>query len=278
MAEDQEKIERIKSNLRSYLNAQPSGPDAEQAKRILVNLQANAPSLPSPRAPSESMSDVDLGIESGPRVTYDSTAGAPGTRSMALPGGSNEASMHAGPAPRAHETTELEGDPIAQEIVGQAMTMPLLHVAGLGMSSLGRKLMEPAASKFANTVMDVDRDAIVKGGSMAGEKVGAALDKIERMKTAAPERASFLDAEKEKILNGAMSAAPDASTADMGMLGHLLPLVGHGPTGLALRAAAAAPAAAGDLAGRGLIRAGQGMAMPLSLAGNPLLQAATGRE
>lgn len=276
MAEDQEKIERIKSNLRTYLRDQPSGPDAEQAKRILVNLQANAPSLPSPSRQMKNQSDVDLGIESGPLVgamPQSGTFGPPTAgKPLQIQGGTNDTAT-----PPTHPTTELEGDPMAREIVGQAMTMPLLHMAGLGLSGIGRKMMEPAASKLANTVMDVDREAIVKGGSMAGEKVGAALDKIKRLREAAPERAPFLDAEEEKILDQATAGAPPADDAH-GMLGHLLPLAGHGPTGLALRAAAAAPAALGDVAGRGLVRAGQGMAMPLSLAGSPLLQAATGRE
>jgi hypothetical protein len=279
MAEDQEKIERIKSNLRAYLNTQPTGANAEQAKRILVNMQANAPSLPAQH--ERPVTDEQLGIANQPvRGSEIDTAltGDPATTTARAQPAMDAAAV--APIPTARDARRDQGemsDPGAREMLAQAETMPALHVAGLGLSALGSKLLAPAAERLGSQAVNVDRDAIVKGGSLAGQKVGDALDHLEKMRTVAPERGPFLDREKENILEQATSAAPVAS--DALHLGHLAALAGHGPTGLAIRALAAAPGAAMDMAGRGLARTGGAVAgMPASMLSSPLLQAVTGRE
>lgn len=252
MAEDVEKIERIKSNLRSYLNEQPNGEHAEQAKRILVNLQANAPSLPSPSHQMKNESDVDLGIESGPIVAnphnaMDRTLGV-GTQ---LPGGKNErASEQALPA---RQQTELEGDPIAQQIVGQAMTMPALHVAGLGLSAVGRKLLQSRAGQAAKFLAD-------QGAPVAAPKPTSFLEPP-------PEFDPMGDLARARA---ALAMKAPSTAAHYGSLGALL-----APWEFAARNAA-------PMAGRAalpLMRAGAGAAnVPLSAAASPLFQAVMGKD
>lgn len=265
---DPAKVEELRSRLYDYVSSNPTGEHAAQARQILGTLPAKAasetPGANMPQPAPRNLTDEQAGAASGPLYTHR------------RPAGGTDFASERSPKEAANAEGEMN-DPGARELLMQAETMPGLHMIGLGLSGLGRKMMGPAAEKFANSTIDVAHDAVVKTGRYAGQKVGEALDQIKRLRAAAPERAAFYNGEEERILEGATSP-PEAPAPGGFDLGHLAPLAGHGPTGLALRMAAAAPAAVGDVAGRGLVRGGQQLAGPMSLAGSPLLQAVSGRE
>lgn len=251
MAEDIEKIERIKSNLRSYLNEQPNGEHAEQAKRILVNLQANAPSLPSPSRQMKNPTDADLGLENEPIKASGRFSDANDeTSGQAYRDAVNSGS--AAPLPRRPQT-ELEGDPLAQEIAGAAMTMPALHVAGLGLSAVGRKLLQSRAGQAAKFLAD-------QGAPVATPKPPSFLEP-------APEFDPMGDLAKAR---SELALKAPSTAAHYGSVGALM-----APWEFALRNA-------GPIAGRmalPLIRGGAAAAnIPLSLVSSPLLQAVAGKE
>lgn len=246
---DPGKIEEVRSRLYDYVSLNPTGEHADKARQILATLPARDPSDASGHGPRD-LTDDQAGVGSGPLASRVlSVAG--GKPLVGLPGPPQDVTA----APRPHVQTELEGDPMAQEILGQAMTMPLLHVAGLGLSGIGRKLLDTRAGQAAKFLAD-------QGAPVA-----------------APKPTSFLEPSPEFDPMGDLAKARDElklkaphTVMHLGSLGALM-----APAEFAARNVA-------PLAGRAalpMIRTGEGAARAVAapwLAGNPLLQAATGRE
>ena len=134
-----------------------------------------------------------------------------------------------------HIQTELESDPLLQEGVGQAMTLPLLHAAAWLVSAAGRGLLgtrggqaakflseagEPirAPTKpFGQPATEFDPAVTVKGGDFGGMPAGRAVEQLEAMKGSRnlPKgTVDAIDAEIARIKGAApMTADPEIARA-----------------------------------------------------------------
>jgi hypothetical protein len=271
----------------------------------------------APRPPSERMSDDQLGINAGPihdnsdtRTTLGKILEQPRQHRYEIDP-KNPAQMR---ATSKDPNSGFDNDPIAHEIATQAMLMPALHVAGLGVSALGRKLLSGEGGKAAELLRSrglpikpgaepvpeipggadvLNPEAIVKGGPYDGQKVGEALAKLRRLEA----NGADVGAQIEHVAGQAPvtpPVAPDPAIAAAretlkfkgphgvdalpALMGAPLLHVGHGIPALAPAAMAMmarnAAPLAARVAGPALEAAGAGMAQ---VPMSPLMQAVMGR-
>jgi hypothetical protein len=246
------------------VSANPSGPDADQARAFLARLPKTGTSDMQPAPAPRSLTDDQAGVASGP-LESRALSIAGGKPIAGLPGAPRDVTAQ---APH-HIQTELEGDPIAQEIVGQAALMGPLHLLSGGASYLGRKLMQTEGGQAAKYLA----------------QRGLPLEAPPRPFGAPPPVAGAASSEQEvmRARDALKFKAPHVGDLGVGGAGAAALLhAGHaglaGLPGLAALAARNAAPIAGRLA-MPLIRAGEvgAAASPaMSLAGNPLLEAAVG--
>ncbi len=276
MGADEDQMARIQARLYALVSANPGGPDADQARSILARLPHHAagealPGMrPQSRDPNPSgpeFTPLDYGQANGRESPAARAPHVPFT-DVKLPVRQQAPQDVLHPSPRRPDT-ELEADPLLQEGVGQAMTMPALHGAGVLLSGLGRQFLKTEAGQAMKFLAE-------RGAPTAAPKATEFLapsPEFDPMGDLAKAR----EALELRLPHTALDlGAPGAAGYALWQMGH------HGlaavPAALNVVGRNAAPLAA--RAAMPMIRAGEavsGAAPTLSLGGNPLFNAVEGR-
>lgn len=254
---DPDKAEAVRAELRAMLASNPSPQKAALAQKTLNMLR------PENHTPPEH-SDEELGIENKPigDSRWDEIANEGDTGGRAAREQADIDNRSVAVRNKTHKyrpQTELEADPVLQEGVSTALTMPVLHKIGTVLARGGSKLAEMVAPR-----LEPDMNAVLKTGAHAGKTAQQALDDIERLEQGMRgEKSTTLERQKEDILDQVTkeSAAPGLNHLH-GV--HLSPYA---------RLLMAMPGVAGGIAQAG----GNGLAAPsTSFIMSPIMQAVMG--
>lgn len=262
---DQKTATIARAKLHAFLGTNPPPDKVKEAHRLLSLLPS-----PENHTPPEH-ADAELGIENP--INETGNGGLMGKSQRDLDNGA--VARNSSPV---KPQTELEGDGLTQEILSQAMTMPLLHAIGLGMSIPAKKILSSeggqaaeriAAAKAAGPRVDFDPEAIVESGSMKGAKAGEALDHLNRLKA----NGANVERDLENVMDAGMKPSSGIDPADAQTMHIGGPHIGmHG----AYLPHASLPAIVGRLTVPAKIAAatGAGIAKPVSsFMMSPLMQA-----
>jgi len=204
---DQKTAAIARTKLHAFLDGNPPAEKAAEAHRMLAM-------LPSPVAPPREHSDAELGLEN--QINDNGEANLLNTKPSQ---DERDAAAVARTASPIKPQTELEGDPSAQEILGQAMTMPLLHMIGLGLSGSANAILDSKGGQAARLLRSTEAaggdagafnpEAIVQSGSMKGAKAGDAVAHLERLKA----NGGDVERELEGIYSDAHMPTPGVEAA-----------------------------------------------------------------
>src|SRR6185437_12080832 len=206
---DPKTAEMARAKLHAFLDGNPPPEKAALARQALGMLPG--PNM-KPRDNGDPVAeDEKLGIENRPIESHGPIA------DQFSPGLSQEEQDEAAVSPKRPE--ELDNDFVGQEIANGAMGTALMHGIGLALSKPASAILKSKGGRAAQLLKSTEAsggdpgvfnlDAIVQGGSLKGQKVGDAIEHLQRLKA----NGADVERELETIMNDAHTGSPDVEAA-----------------------------------------------------------------